>query len=217
MTCDILKTGSDGNCILLDRRFALDMGVPFKVIEPHIRTLELVFLTHVHSDHFSPSTLRRIHKERPAVRFVCPPWMASPLFQAGVAPRVIDVLDPDEWYDYGKGFSAMCREVPHDVLNCAWDLAFYGEGGKETGTVFYATDCGSLDGIEAPGRDLYLIEGNYEEAELHRRMAEKLARGEFAYESRVENTHLSVEQALGFLSENADEDSRYVLIHRHRE
>ena len=130
---------------------------------------------------------------------------------------MVDALDPEEWYDYGKGFSARCVEVPHDVQNCAWDLAFYGPGGEEIGTVFYATDCGSLDGVEAPGRDLYLIEGNYREEELRRRMEDKLSGGKFAYETRVEYTHLSEEQAMGFLRENAEEDSRFVLIHRHRE
>ena len=49
MNCNILKTGSDGNCILINECVALDMGVPFKLIQPHIKKLLIVFLTHVHS------------------------------------------------------------------------------------------------------------------------------------------------------------------------
>lgn len=49
MNCNILKTGSDGNCIILNNSVALDIGVPFKLLEPHMKTLSVVFLTHVHS------------------------------------------------------------------------------------------------------------------------------------------------------------------------
>lgn len=122
----------------------------------------------------------------------------------------IDVMSPGDEYNYSIGISSKCIEIPHDVPNCAWDIVV-GEN-----SVFYATDCGSLIGVEAPERDLYLVEGNYEEAELHRRMAQKMAAGEFAYEARVEQSHLSVEQAMLFLSENAGAYSKYVLIHQHK-
>jgi hypothetical protein len=49
VNCNILKTGSDGNCIIINEFIALDMGVPFKLVEPHMKKLALVFLTHVHS------------------------------------------------------------------------------------------------------------------------------------------------------------------------
>lgn len=49
MNCNILKTGSDGNCILINEKIAFDMGVPFKLVEPYVKRLSIVFLTHVHS------------------------------------------------------------------------------------------------------------------------------------------------------------------------
>ena len=162
------------------------------------------------SDHFNPATIKRLHKERPSLRFACAPWLAGALVDIGVNRMKIDVMNPGDEYNYAIGITAKCVEIPHDVPNCAWDIVVGGS------SVFYATDCGTLAGIEAPERDLYLVEGNYEEAELHRRMAEKMAVGEFSYEQRVESTHLSVEQALRFLSENAGDQSKYVLVHQHK-
>lgn len=64
------------------------------------------------------------------------------------------------------------QPIPHDVPNCAWHIfAFADEGGQlRRNEVFYATDCGSLDGVEAKDYDLYLIEANYGEEEIQERM-----------------------------------------------
>lgn len=212
MTCDILATGSKGNAVLLNHSILIDCGVPYKLLckDPeYIGRLRLVFLTHAHGDHFNPSTIKRLHRERPSVRFACGPWMVSSLIEIGISARQIDFFEPEEWMEYRNGFKVKCVPIPHDVPNCAWDIEIDGE------TVFYATDCGSLEGVEAKNRDLYLVEGNYEEKELRDRIKDKTERGEFIYETRVENSHLSVEQAKAFLANNAGQKSRYLLVHKH--
>ena len=211
MTCNIIATGSKGNAILLNGAYLLDCGVPFSKLKNVYKDIQVVFLSHQHLDHINPKTVLRIHKERPAVRFACGPWMSELLREIGIADNRIDVFWLGELYGYGSSVLAKCVEIPHDVPNCAWDLELDGE------TVFYATDCGDLFGIEAKDRDLYLIEGNYKEDDLVVRMEEKAARGQFSYEARVARTHLSVEQAMRFLAENAGAKSKYVLIHRHQD
>lgn len=49
MNCNVLKTGSDGNCVILDDRIVIDMGVTYKTIAPYVKDLQLIILTHVHS------------------------------------------------------------------------------------------------------------------------------------------------------------------------
>ena len=49
MNCNVIKTGSAGNCVILDGRIAIDMGVTYKTIEPYVKDIQLVVLTHVHS------------------------------------------------------------------------------------------------------------------------------------------------------------------------
>ena len=47
--CNVIQTGSHGNCVILNRKIAIDMGVTFKMIEPYVKDIQLVLLTHVHS------------------------------------------------------------------------------------------------------------------------------------------------------------------------
>ena len=218
MTCNIIATGSKGNAVLINDSILIDCGVPYKTLSEDPETigrLRLVLLTHIHGDHTNLTTIRRIHKERPSVRFVCAPWMAPVLFRTGISSRKVDCLSQGEWYAYsddrGGCMEIRCVETYHDVPNCAWDLRFSEE------SVFYATDCGNLHGVEARDRTLYLIEGNYKEGELQERARLKTESGEFSYEPRVAEFHLSEEQALRFLSENAGPSSKYVLIHRHED
>lgn len=118
------------------------------------------------------------------------------------------MLKEGEKADFGT-FSAEVVNLYHDVPNVAYKLNF------DDLRVFYATDTSSLDGIVAKNYDLYLIEGNYSERELVERVKHKKILGEYIYESRVVNTHLSREQAEEWLSENAGENSEYIFMHKH--
>lgn len=46
---DILATGSAGNCAIINNIIAIDMGISFKALHNHFRSLKLVLLTHIHS------------------------------------------------------------------------------------------------------------------------------------------------------------------------
>lgn len=139
--------------------------------------------------------------------------MVPVLLQAGVARRVIDVLEPGKVYDYGRALGASVRPelLVHNVPNCGYHI----KANKER--LFYATDTGTLDGIQAKDYSLYLIEANHDRAELEARISAKEAVGEFAYERAASQNHLSREQAMDWLSENVGPNSRYVFLHQHRE
>lgn len=218
MTYNILATGSKGNVVIINDEILIDCGVPYKKLEPYIKNLKLVLLTHVHGDHFKPSTVRALHHERPALRFGCCEWMVGPLLDAGVDKRVIDVFFSTNWsealhYIYEETTFLLPRLLVHDAPNCAWSLELIPSRER----IFYATDTGTLDGIEAKDYDLYLVEANHTQAEIRARAAEKLARGEYSYEARAAANHLSYEQAMDFLARNAGPDSKYVLLHQHKE
>ena len=42
---DIISSGSSGNCVILNESIALDMGVPFKKIEPYLNKIKLIFIS----------------------------------------------------------------------------------------------------------------------------------------------------------------------------
>lgn len=209
MTYNIIATGSTGNAVLINDSILIDIGVPWKKIEPYANQVELVLTTHQHGDHFRPSTVRTFHKQHPATRWGCCEWMVGPLLEVGVDKRVIDVITPG-WFQYGDGIMLKADEIPHNVRNCAWHV-LAGEA------LFYATDCSSLDGITARGCDLYMIEANHRSAEIEARIAAKRAAGEFAYEVEAAKNHLSEEQALDWLAANMGQKSRYVFLHGHRD
>lgn len=210
MTYDILATGSSGNAVVVNSEILIDCGVSMKKLREsgYIKGLKLVLLTHEHGDHFNAATVRALHKERPALRWGCCEWMVKKLLDAGVDKRVIDVYTPDLVYGYGDSMISPFSLV-HDVPNCGYRIL----AGK---TIFYATDTGSLDHVEAKGYNLYLLEANHTRAEIEARIAEKQARGEFAYETRAAANHLSQEQALDWLARNAGPNSKYVFLHQHQ-
>lgn len=49
MEYEILATGSSGNCTIINHSIAIDMGIAYKKIEPYVKDLKLVLLTHIHS------------------------------------------------------------------------------------------------------------------------------------------------------------------------
>ena len=217
MEYEVLATGSKGNCVIINGEIAIDMGVTWKKVAPYVKKLKLVLLTHVHSDHFKPSTVKRLHQERPTLRFGCCDWMIKPMLEAGVSKKAIDVIEPTLPGDTSRAAIyrglAIVDPMPlaHDVPNCGWSITMNREH------IFYATDTGTMDGIEAKGYEWYFIESNHTTADIEARAAEKLAKGEFAYEMRAASTHLSYEQAMDWLYKNMGPTSQYVLLHGHEE
>lgn len=212
MTCDVIATGSTGNAVLLNRTVLIDCGVPHNKIEPYVGALRLVLLTHCHGDHFNRATVRRLNQERPTLRFGCCKWMLPMLISAGVEPRCIDLMQPGAGYLYGSTLTVSPVLLSHDVENCGWIINQDGE------RAIYATDTGTMDGVEAKGFDLYMIEANYTEAEMEERIRRKTESGEFMYEYRAAAGHLSREQADAWLAENATPGkSRVIFLHGHQE
>lgn len=204
----VISTGSKGNAVVVNGCVLIDCGVSFKAIKPYVSSLKLVLLTHIHSDHFNSRTLRLLAERRPTLRFGCCRWLAADLVSAGVPKNNIDVLDADVMYGYG-----ICNVIPvllvHDVPNCGYKLHF------PIGKVFYATDTNNLNGIKAKHYDLYMVEANYEDDVIQEKIAAKKEAGEFAYERRVLQTHLSKEKCDDFIYRNIGPSGEYVYLHCH--
>ena len=214
MTYNIIATGSSGNAVVIDGCILIDCGVPFKSLAPVINDIKLVLLTHIHKDHFKPSTAAAIHRRRPTVRFGCCGWMVAPLLDSGVSKRMIDVYDIGTGSFYGQNFPYAIEpeRLTHNVPNCGYRI--FGPDGDR---LFYATDTGTLDGITAKDYDLYLIEANHTRADLEARAAEKQAAGVYAYEVEAAKNHLSQEQAMDWIYQNIGTKGRYVFLHGHIE
>lgn len=124
--------------------------------------------------------------------------------------RRIDVLAPKKEVVYPDICYLTPEVLPHNVPNCGYHITVM--GGER---LFYATDTGTLDGIEAKGYDLYMVEANHTRADLEARMEAKRAAGEFSYEWAAARNHLSREQAEDWLYQQMGPNSKYVFLHQH--
>ena len=137
---NIIATGSTGNAVKIND-ILIDCGVSFKKLKDVYKHIKLVLLTHEHSDHFRPSTIRKLAAERPTLRFGCCRWMVPKLIECGVSPTQIDVYDIGKRYDY-KVFALSPIKLYHDVRTA--DIGYISDE-----RVLYATDTRTMQGISA--------------------------------------------------------------------
>ena len=212
MNYRIIESGSSGNATIVENIILIDCGVSFKKLKDYYQELKLVLLTHIHSDHFNKTTLKKLAKERPTLRFGCCEWLVKDLIKCGVDKRNIDVYDNISSFKYSDYLIVTTFDLQHDVLNCGYKLFVNDK------KYFYATDTNSLENIEAKDYDMYFIEGNYEDKkQLEERKQKHIEKGEYYYEDRVEKTHLSQVQATEWLMENTGSNSQYIFMHEHKE
>ena len=209
MDYTVISTGSKGNCVIIGGKVMVDCGVSYKAIKPYVKDLQLVLLSHAHSDHIRPSTIRKLQEERPTLRFGCGKWLLPSVLACGVRKSNIDIYTPNLKYCYAGDLQLIMIPLKHNVSNCGYKIYLHGE------KIFYATDCNNLDGIEAPNYDLYMIEANYEDEEIQQRIEEKQANGQYCYEYNVLKNHLSKKRADDFIVANAGINSRFVYLHGH--
>lgn len=111
---------------------------------------------------------------------------------------------------YGYG---LCNVIPfmlvHNVPNCGYKVHF------PAGKVIYATDTNNLNGVQAIGYDLYLIEANYRDEDIQAKIEAKKAAGQYAYEMQVLKNHLSEAKCNDFLVRNMGPNSVYIPMHVH--
>ena len=195
MNYNIIATGSDGNAVVINGYMLIDCGVPFKALAAVKKQLKIVILTHIHSDHFNPATIRRLATERPTLRFACCEWLLPVLIGCGVQKKNIDLLKVGKIYNYGA-FKLSPVKLYHDVDNCGWRIFVGSE------KAIYITDTTTVQGITAKDYDLYLIEANYSEPEIQERIKAKEVLGQYIYEYRVLRTHLSKEECDQWLMDN---------------
>lgn len=210
MNYRIISTGSKGNAILLENGILLDCGVSFKKIFPYLGKIKAIFISHIHSDHFNRSTIKKINFFRPTIRFLVGFFLEHEVLSLGIPKNKIDVLKANKVYRFNL-FNIMVFKLIHDVNN--FGLKIFDKKLKEK--IFYATDTRTLSNISAKFYDLYLIEANYSEDELQERILNKKLNGQYIYEYRVIKTHLSLQNASEWLMNNIGKNGKYEFIHEH--
>lgn len=110
-----------------------------------------------------------------------------------------------------KLFKVKIEELYHDVPNYALKWEHKGKKG------IYAVDTATLEGIEAKGYDLFLVENNYNEDLIEEHIQEAKENNDenkLYYLERAKQTHLSSQECNSFLIENMGSNSEYCYIHQ---
>lgn len=180
----------------------VDCGLPFSKIKPYLYQLQLVLLTHEHSDHINLTTLKTLQFERPSLRIGCCDWMLDKL--SGL--KNIDVYNIGSCYEYGH-FSIYPIKLYHDVPNCGYKII------KGDYKIIHATDTAHLNGIDAKGYDLYAIEHNYNEDTTDNIISAAKLKGEYCHRQVAINSHLSEQQANDFIYKNKGDKYEVLRLH----
>jgi phosphoribosyl 1,2-cyclic phosphodiesterase len=210
MNYNIIASGSSGNAIMIGENILIECGLPFKHLKDHINNLKYVFLTHIHSDHFNPSTIKKIHDEKPLVKFICGHFLVAKLIDIAIDPNRIELVHHDMQSTIGN-IKVKPFNLFHDVPNYGYNIKI------DKWEMIYATDTSSLFGVEGKSLDLYMIEANYEEDEIWKRIRKKEKIGLYPYEYNVLKNHLSKQKADEFIKNNASIKSKIVYMHQHVE
>jgi len=195
MNIQIVSTGSSGNAILFDGSVLIDAGVPFCDLDGWIDDLACVLLTHAHGDHFSSTTIRKIHIANEAVKFCGGDFLKEKLRAVGLPETAIITLGAGNLYQSGDLiFSPVILD--HDVPNYGYRLK------KGEYRHLHATDTSNMDGITAKNYDSATLEANHCADTAARIIADKRRTGEFCHLERAIKTHLSVQKAVDFVQKN---------------
>lgn len=200
----VISTGSkEGNCVIYHNSIMLDCGVPYSRVKSVEKDVQIILLTHVHSDHINIKTLKKLQYNRPTLRIGCCEWM-MPLLDG---LNNIDIYEIGKIYNYGS-FKLSPIKLYHDVENCGYRIF------KEDYKAIHATDTQHLDGITAKDYDLYSIEHNYDEDMALEAIRISERTGDFCHAKGSINSHLSHQQAFEFIIKNRKESSEVVKLHQ---
>lgn len=197
MKFQIINTGSDGNCFVVDDELMIDAGVVYKKLTTgiDIEKIKYVMLTHIHGDHFNKTAIRKIYINNENVVFYCGWFLEKELINIGVPSNNIHVIDSGLIYRVGD-FVISPIELYHDVPNFGYRIM------KDGHKHIHATDTSSLFGITAKNYHSASIECNYQKDDADRIIKDAENNNEFTHLKRAIQTHLSVEQTIDFCIEN---------------
>ena len=212
MKYNIIGSSSKGNAIVVEDKILLDCGVSYTKIKPYLKNIKLIFISHVHKDHLSPTTIKHIAYNYPTIKYLTgSDEVVKKLVKCDVNKKNIFILKHSKWFDLGL-IKAKLEPLEHDTPNYA--LMFEYKAKK----CVYIVDTASVENIEAKNYDLYLIESNYNEELLEKHIQECInnndSEDKLYYLDRVKDTHLSYNKCTDFLLENMGKNSEYVRIHK---
>lgn len=203
---EIIGSSSSGNAVIYVDEILVDVGLSYQKIKPHLENVKLILLTHRHSDHFNPTTLKMISQEFPNIVLCIPDHMIDLVSELRLLLPTY-VLSSGRKYAFPGQLVIESFNLFHDVPNVGYKIH------KGNYKIVHATDTGSISHVIAKNYDLYAIEHNYDEEIIKEDIAKKLQDGVFSHEVRSKEYHLSFQKASEWIKSMKKDTSEVILLH----
>lgn len=197
MNYKIISSGSKGNCVIIND-LMVDCGVPFNKIKDELYEIKYLLVTHIHSDHVRPATLKNIKTLFPRIKIIGN-YEVHQTFG-------VDVIA-------NSGFEVITDDYIFEPFECVHDVLTYGYTWKfGESDIIYATDTSSMDNAPDRKYDYLFVESNHDEKKLE--LAANQVRG--GYNPYLSGKrHLSTQQAKTFYyTHRKNRESEFVELHK---
>lgn len=206
---EIISTGSDGNAILYFDKLLVDVGIPYKDIEKHLKKVSFIFISHKHTDHLNKGTLKRISQNYPLIRYLVGEYLVDELEKLEIPKHRIVIIKPNSKYRLNNALFISPFKLYHNVENMGLK-AFYNDI-----KLIHATDTYTLEGIEAKNYDYYMIEANFDEKVVEEKSKRLKELNMFDYSSISTRNHLSKQEAENWIGKNnLNGKGKFVRLHQ---
>lgn len=208
---DIVASSSRGNCIIIDKKIMVDIGVGIGKVENKLNDLEAILLTHEHKDHINIKTLKKVILLKPNVKVLTPYYMLDLLLKNGIGTNNIVSIDMGlNKFPHMQIIAIKTEHYNTDYSLCdnfAYKIKWRGK------KIFFATDLRSYDNLSAKDYDYLLIAANYCEIKIEE-LINNLEWGEYNRFNRTRLAHPSKQQANKFIVNNAGDHTIIYLLHQ---
>lgn len=193
----IIATGSSGNAVRIENMM-FDCGIPYKDMKEELYKVDSLFITHSHSDHVKPATLKSIQKDFPRITVYA---------NANVAYQFdVDVVVGTAKIKLKKNRVIIPFDGVHDVPVTGYIIQM------KRMNILYMTDTARVEIPEDIPLDYVFLESNYDENKLRTMAKEYKRRGYNPLESSLR--HLSTQKCKEFYYvHRRDKDSKLIELH----
>lgn len=233
MPIRILSSNSKHNAVIIQPiKTMIDLGLPYNRIEPFLKEVDRIFLTHEHGDHLNLATLNRLLKTQPRIEI----WLSQKLYDWILVKDVKQKMTGKTSYNFDALLlnsnvkvwdklslphtiqEASCHVQPYTVNHGdTTNLAYRIELPLWQTHLLYATDLDNVKDLPKTDKpyNIILLEANYDENLLEETIIKATNSNDKQLLERAKKNkaHLSEQEAGQFVRENLTEGGVFIPLH----
>ncbi len=157
-TFNVIKSGSDGNCTVIDEEIMIDCGITLKEIEHReLLKIKTLLITHKHSDHLNIPLIKKMLKLNPTLLIITNQNTLDHLNPKLKTSFLKIILEHGVSANLQNGIAVSVYEMEHDVPCIGFHISL------ENAEVMYFTDTNTTKHIPSHLKfDVILGEANYD-------------------------------------------------------